>query len=162
MTLAKSLGGGFPIGAMVVKKDFADTLQPGTHATTFGGSPLACAAALAVFEAIDKEKLLANTVITSSYLFKKLHELRRRHSVIREVRGMGLMAGVELEIEGKGIYEECLNRKLLINCTQGNVLRLMPPLVVKEKEIDRAIQILEEALAADEEKRLTKEGSRVA
>jgi predicted acetylornithine/succinylornithine family transaminase len=162
MTLAKSLGGGFPIGAMVVKKDFADTLQPGTHATTFGGSPLACAAALAVFEAIDKEKLLANTVITSSYLFKKLNELKRRHSVIREVRGMGLMAGVELEIEGKGIYEECLNRKLLINCTQGNVLRLMPPLVVKEKEIDRAIQILEEALAAEEEKRLTKEGSKVA
>ncbi len=162
MTLAKSLGGGFPIGAMVVKKEWADTLQPGTHATTFGGSPLACAAALAVFEAIDKEKLLANTVITSSYLFKKLNDLKRKHSVIREVRGMGLMAGVELEIEGKGIYEECLNRKLLINCTQGNVLRLMPPLVVKEKEIDRAVQILEEVLVAEEEKRLTKEGSKVA
>lgn len=162
MTLAKSLGGGFPIGAMVVKKEWADTLQPGTHATTFGGSPLACAAALAVFEAIDKEKLLANTVITSSYLFKKLNDLKRKHSLIREVRGMGLMAGVELEVEGKGIYEECLNRKLLINCTQGNVLRLMPPLVVKEKEIDRAVQILEEVLVAEEEKRLTKEGSRVA
>ncbi|MGH7198930.1 MAG: aspartate aminotransferase family protein [Candidatus Omnitrophota bacterium] len=162
MTLAKSLGGGFPIGAMVARKEVADTLQPGTHATTFGGSPLACAAALAVFEAIDKEKLLANTVITSSYLFKKLNELKRKHSVIREVRGMGLMAGVELEMDGKAIYEECLNRKLLINCTQGNVLRLMPPLVVKEKEIDRALQILEEVLIAEEAKHLTQEGSKVA
>ena len=154
MTLAKSLGGGFPIGAMVANKEISDTLQPGTHATTFGGSPLACAAALAVFEAIDKEKLLANTVITGSYLFKKLNELKRKHSIIREVRGMGLMAGVELDIEGKNIYEECLKKKLLINCTQGNVLRLMPPLVVKEKEIDRAIQILEEVISVEEEAHL--------
>ena len=151
MTLAKSLGGGFPIGAMVARKEIADTLQPGTHATTFGGSPLACAAALAVFEAIEKEKLLNNTVITGSYLFKKLNELKKKHRVIKEVRGMALMAGVELEVEGKNIYEECLKRKLLINCTQGNVLRLMPPLVVKEKEIDRAIQILDEVLAAQSE-----------
>lgn len=161
LTLAKSLGGGFPIGAMVAKKEIADTLQPGTHATTFGGSPLACAAALAVFEAIDKEKLIANTVITGSYLFKKLNELKKKHSIIREVRGMGLMAGVELEIEGKNIYEECLKKKLLINCTQGNVLRLMPPLVVREKEIDRAIEILDEVIAVEEDAHLAKEGSKI-
>ncbi len=146
MTLAKSLGGGFPIGAMVVKKEFADVLQPGTHATTFGGSPLACAAALATFEAIDKEKLLNNTVITGSHLFKKLQELKKKHSVIRQIRGMGLMAGIELEIEGRTVYEQCMEKKLLINCTQGNVLRIMPPLVVKIKEIDRAIQVLDEVL----------------
>ena len=93
-------------------------------------------------------------------MFKKLNEMKKKHSIIREVRGMGLMAGVELEIEGRSIYEECLKRKLLINCTQGNVLRLMPPLVVKEKEIDRAIQILGEVIAAEEEAHLTKEGSR--
>ncbi len=162
MTLAKSLGGGFPIGAMVAKKEIADLLPPGTHATTFGGGPLACSAALAVFEAIDKEKLIANCVITGSYLFKKLHELKKRHPMVREVRGMGLMAGIELEIDGKNIYEECLKRKLLINCTQSNVLRLMPPLVVKEKEIDRAIQILEEVIAAEEEVHLAKEGSKIA
>ncbi|MBI3253068.1 MAG: aspartate aminotransferase family protein [Candidatus Omnitrophica bacterium] len=148
MTLAKSLGGGFPIAALVAKKEIADVLSPGTHATTFGGGPLACAAALATFEAIHKEKLMSNAVIAGSYLFKKLNELRRRHPVIRDVRGMGLMAGVELGVDGKGVYEECLKKKLLINCTQGNVLRLMPPLVVKEKEIDRAVQILDEALGA--------------
>lgn len=159
MTLAKSLGNGFPIGAMVVKKDYADILQPGMHASTFGGSPLASAAALATFEAIEKEKLINNAVITGSYLFKKLHELKKKHRIIREVRGMALMAGMELTIEGKNIYEECLKKKLLINCTQGNVLRIMPPLVVKEKEIDRAMQILEEVLSAEEARHFSNKGS---
>jgi len=159
MTLAKSLGGGFPIGAMLAKKEIADVLSPGTHATTFGGGPLACAASLAVFEAIEKEKLLNNAVIAGSYLFKRLNELRKKHAVIREVRGMALMAGIELSIEGKNVYEECLKRRLLINCTQGNVLRIMPPLIVREKEVDRAIEILDEVLALVAEQRLTKEGS---
>jgi acetylornithine/N-succinyldiaminopimelate aminotransferase len=162
LTLAKSLGGGFPIGAMIAASRIADLLQPGSHATTFGGSPLACAAALAVFEAIEKEKLLSNAVITGSYLFRRLNELKKKHAVIREVRGMALMVGVELAVEGKSVYEECLKRRLLINCTQGNVLRLMPPLVVKEKEIDRAVQILEEVLVLEEERRMTKEGSKAA
>lgn len=148
MTLAKSLGGGFPIGAMVARKEIADILQPGTHATTFGGSPLACAAALAVFEAIDKERLLANAVVTGEYLMRKLNGLKARHSVIRQVRGMGLMVGVELETDGAEVYEQCLKNKLLINCTQRNVLRVMPPLIVKEREIDRAVQILDLALEA--------------
>ena len=152
MTLAKSLGGGFPIGAMVAKREIADALQPGTHATTFGGSPLACAASLAVFEAIEKEKLLNNAVIAGSYLFKKLQELKRKHAQIKDVRGMALMAGIELEGEGKSIYEECLKKRLLINCTQGNVLRLMPPLVVKEKEIDRAVQILDDIMKEGNQK----------
>ncbi len=146
MTLAKSLGGGFPIGAMLAKKEIADALQPGTHATTFGGGPLACAASLAVFEAIEKEKLLNNAVIVGSHLFRRLADLQKKHSIIKEVRGMALMAGIELTIDGKNIYEECLKRRLLINCTQGNVLRIMPPLIVREKEVDRAIEILDEVL----------------
>lgn len=162
MTLAKALGGGFPIGALVAQKEFADLLGPGTHATTFGGSPLACVAALATFEAIDKEKLLANAVIGGSHLFKRLGELKKKHSMIREVRGMGLMIGVELETDGRAIYEECLKKRLLINCTQGNVLRLMPPLVVREKESDRAVQILDEVMTAHEESRLVNEGSKVS
>jgi acetylornithine/N-succinyldiaminopimelate aminotransferase len=167
MTLAKALGGGFPIGAMMAKKEIADVLSPGTHATTFGGGPLACAAALAVFEAIEKEKLLNNTVIVGSYLFKKLNDLKKKHPVIRDVRGMALMAGIELSIEGKGIYEECLKNRLLINCTQGNVLRVMPPLVVREKEVDRAVDILDQALArsasgGEAQRNLTKEGSKAA
>jgi acetylornithine/N-succinyldiaminopimelate aminotransferase len=146
MTLAKTLGGGFPIGAMVAKKEIADVLQPGMHASTFGGSPLACAASLAVFEAIEKEKLLHNTVLMGAYLTKKLKELSKKHTVIRDIRGMGLMIGVELAVEGKLVYEACLQRKLLINCTQGNVLRLMPPLIVKKNDIDRALRILDEVL----------------
>lgn len=162
MTLAKSLGGGFPIGAMVAKKEIADALQPGTHATTFGGSPLACAAGLATFEAIEKEKLISNTVIVGSYLFKKLNELKKRLPMIREVRGMGLMAGLELTIDGRNVYEGCLKKRLLINCTQGNVLRLMPPLIVREKEAARAVQLLEEVLVAEQEKVSNTEGSRAA
>lgn len=147
MTLAKSLGGGFPIGALVAKKKIADTLQPGTHGTTFGGSPLACAAALAVFAAIEKEKLLDRAVAMGRYLRIKLNGLKKKHGAIKEVRGMALMMGVELNIEGRKIYEKCLKGGLLINCTQGNVLRIMPPLTVTKREIDQAIQILSEVLA---------------
>ena len=143
MTLAKSLGGGFPIGALVAGSKVADVLHAGTHGTTFGGSPLACSASLATFEAIKKEKLLKNAKVMGAYLLKKLGELKKRHSAIREVRGIALMAGVELKTEGKKVYEECLKKGLLINCTQGNVLRIMPPIIVRKKEIDQAIKILD-------------------
>jgi predicted acetylornithine/succinylornithine family transaminase len=146
LTLAKSLGGGFPIGALVARKTIADTLGAGSHGTTFGGSPLACAAALATFEAIEKGKLLKNAALMGAYLLKKLHELKKKHAVIREVRGMALMTGIELAVEGKEIYEECLKKGLLINCTQGNVLRIMPPITVTKKEIDKALKILDGAL----------------
>src|SRR3989344_424797 len=146
LTLAKALGSGFPIGAFVARKRIADTLQPGTHGTTFGGSPLACAAGLATFDAIKKEHLLQNARRMGAHLFKKLQELKEKHPVIREVRGIGLMAGLELVHEGKNVYNACLKRGLLINCTQGNVLRIMPPLVVSKQQIDRAISILDEAL----------------
>ena len=145
LTLAKSLGGGFPIGAFIAKAEIADTLQPGTHGSTFAGSPLACAAALATFEAIEKGKLLEKAEHMGAYLMKKLNALKKKHAVIREVRGVGLMVGVELTVEGKKIYEECLKSGLLINCTQAVVLRIMPPLIVKKKEIDQAIAILDEA-----------------
>ena len=148
LTLAKALGGGYPIGALVANAKIADTLGPGTHGTTFGGSPLACAASLAVFKAIKKENLLKNATVMGAYLQKRLNELKKRHSIIREVRGMGLMVGVELAVEGKKIYEDCLEKGLLINCTQGNVLRIMPPITVKKSEIDQAVSILDKVLAA--------------
>ena len=150
VTMSKSMGGGFPIGALVAKKEIADTLKPGTHGTTFGGSPLACAAALATLEAINEEKLLDNAVAMGAYLRKKLEALKKRHPVIEEVRGIALMQGVKLNIEGKQIYEKCLKRMLLINCTQGNVLRIMPPITVKKSEINTAIRILDEVLADEE------------
>jgi acetylornithine/N-succinyldiaminopimelate aminotransferase len=147
MTLAKALGGGLPIGVMAVKKEIADTLRPGTHASTFGGGPVICKAATAVLQAIQKEKLLKNAQVTGEYLFVKLNELKNKHKIIKEVRGLGLMAGVELHAPGREIVEECVKNGLLINCTHENVLRLMPALDVTKKEIDKAINILGTALS---------------
>ena len=146
MTLAKSLGGGFPIGAMVAKKDIADVLQPGTHASTFGGSPLACAAALAVFEAIEEGNLVEKAVRRGRYLHNRLSLLKKDFPFVKIVRGKGLMQAVELEIEGKNIVDKCLEKGLLINCTQKKVLRIMPPLVVKNADIDAAVAILQEVM----------------
>ena len=146
MTLAKALGGGLPIGMMVVKKEISDTLGPGMHASTFGGGPVICSAALAVLRAIQKEKLLANAQEMGEYLFLKLNELKNKYSVIKEVRGIGLMVGVELNIEGKAIVEKCIEKKLLINCTHDKVLRLMPAINITKKEIDKGVVILDEVL----------------
>jgi len=147
MTLAKALGGGLPIGAMVVKKEFADILGPGMHASTFGGGPVICKAALAVLESIQKEKLLNNARDMGGYLFQRLNELKSKFTVIKEIRGLGLMVGVELNVEGKPLVEECLKRGLLINCTHDKVLRLMPALNITKKEIDKALGILAGVLA---------------
>jgi len=146
MTLAKGLGGGLPIGMMVVKKEIADTLQPGTHASTFGGGPVIACAALAVLKAIQREKLLANAQKMGEYLFRKLNTLKEKYPVIKEVRGFGLMAGLELNTPGKSIVEQCIAKGLLINCTHDTVLRLMPALLVTKKEIDKALGLLESAL----------------
>jgi predicted acetylornithine/succinylornithine family transaminase len=147
MTLAKSLGGGLPIGAVVARGKFADVLTPGTHASTFGGSPIVCAAGLAVFEAIRKEKLLGNTVKMAKHLRKKLESLKSKHPFISEVRNVGLICGVELSVKGDDIYKECMKEGLLINCTQNTILRIMPPMTVTEKEIDKAVTILDKVFA---------------
>ena len=147
MTLAKSLGGGLPIGACVAREKFQDVLTPGTHASTFGGSPIVSAAALGVFEAIKKEKLLANTGKMGAYLKKKLEGLKAKYNFIKEVRCVGLICGVELSIKGDDIYSECLREGLLINCTQETVLRIMPPMTVTKTEIDKAAAILDKVLA---------------
>ena len=146
MTLAKSLGGGMPIGATVVAAEYADVLQPGTHASTFGGSPIVCAAALAVFEAIKKEGLLSNVNKMGKYLFDSLTSLKSKHSFIKQVRGMGFMLGVELDREGNDIVQGCIDKGLLINCTHQKVLRIMPPLGTTKQQIDKAIGILDEVL----------------
>ncbi|MCX5711360.1 MAG: aspartate aminotransferase family protein [Candidatus Omnitrophica bacterium] len=146
MTLAKALGGGLPIGMMVVKKEIADTLQPGMHASTFGGGPVICKAALASLTAIQKEKLLAKAQKTGEYLLEKLHKLRDRYPAINEVRGMGLMIGLDLNIPGKPLVEKCFEKGLLINCTHDTVIRLMPALNISIKEVDRAIDIIEKSL----------------
>lgn len=145
MTLAKALGGGLPIGALVVKNSIADTLKPGMHASTFGGSPLVCKAALGVFKAIQSDKMLKNTRVMGAYLLSRLTELRQEFHCIREVRGLGLMIGLELTMDGKPVVDECLKQGLIINCTQGNVLRIMPALNVTKKQIEKALRILRAA-----------------
>lgn len=146
MTLAKALGGGLPIGALVARREIADTLTAGKHASTFGGSPLVSKAALAVFRAIQKEKLLTNAARMGDYLKEKLSALARKYAIIKEIRGIGLMIGIELTIPGKYIIEECIKEGLLINCTHEKVLRLMPALQVTQKQIDKASGILDKVL----------------
>jgi len=146
ITIAKAIAGGLPMGVMLVKKEIADTLGPGMHASTFGGGPLIAKAALAVLTAIQKEKLLTNAQRTGEYLFSGLNELKNKHSIIKEVRGLGLMAGIELNIEGNTVVEKSIEKGLLINCTHERVLRLMPALNITKKEIDKAINILDNVL----------------
>ena len=146
ITLAKALGGGLPIGAMIVKKDIADTFKPGMHASTFGGGLVICKAALGVFRGIQKDKMLKNAQKMSNYIFDRLDAMKEKYKIIKTVRGIGLMIGIELSVEGKGIAEECLKRGLIINCTHNTVLRLMPALNVTKKQIDKALHILGKAL----------------
>ncbi len=146
MTLAKALGGGLPIGMMVVRKEIADTLGPGMHASTFGGGPVICKSALAVLKAIQEEKLLKNAEKLGEYLLVKINGLKEKYKVIKEVRGIGLMLGIELNVEGKAVVEACLAKGLLINCTHDRVLRLMPALNVSKKEADKAMEILDSVL----------------
>ena len=116
------------------------------HASTFGGSPLVCKASLGVFEAIKTDKMLANTKVMGKYLMTQLNLLKTEFNYIVEVRGLGLMIGVELSIEGKLIWDECFKRGLIINCTQGKILRIMPALNVTKKQADKMIYILRQAL----------------
>ncbi|HOO76458.1 MAG TPA: aspartate aminotransferase family protein [bacterium] len=158
MTLAKALGGGVPIGAFVAGEKFAGVLAPGTHASTFGGNPLACAAGLAVFEAMEEEGVIANTRELGAYIEGRFRELAARIPSIREVRGRGLMLGLELDFPGAEIAAECLDRGVIINCTAGNVLRVMPALNATREEADIAIEAMEKALSARSEPARSEKG----
>lgn len=146
LLLAKTLGGGFPIGAVIAKRAVADVLTPGTHATTYGGSPLGCACVLAVFEAVEKQGLLQRVNLFSSMVFERLGELKARTPIIKEVRGRGFMIGIELTIDGRPIVDACRAKRLLINCTQEKVLRLLPAMTITKVQLERALSILEAVL----------------
>ncbi|HOM26348.1 MAG TPA: aspartate aminotransferase family protein [bacterium] len=146
MTLAKTLGGGFPVGAMIARKEIADLMGPGTHASTFGGSPLACAACLGVLEAIENENLLENVKIMGKYLKEKLEKLKEEFKGIKKVKGLGLMLAIEIEKQGEELVNICAKNGLLINCTHQNVIRIMPAINVKKEEIDEGIEILKKSL----------------
>jgi predicted acetylornithine/succinylornithine family transaminase len=144
LTLAKSLAGGVPIGALLIKKGIADSFEPGDHASTFGGNPLATAAGVAALTAILEEGMLENCQKVGAYFFSRLEEIKRRFSFIQDVRGKGLILGMELKIEGGSFVKEMMQRGFLINCTMGNVLRFLPPLIVTKGEVDRLVEALEE------------------
>jgi len=144
LTLAKSLAGGVPIGAVLMKREAAEGFGPGDHASTFGGNPLATAAAVAAFNAILEEGMLENCQKVGCYFFSRLEETKRKFPFVREVRGRGLILGLELTMEGGGIVKEMMHRGILINCTMGNVLRFLPPLIVTEEEVDRTVNTLED------------------
>jgi acetylornithine/succinyldiaminopimelate/putrescine aminotransferase len=146
MTLAKGLGGGVPIGAVLATEKVSRAFKPGDHGSTFGGNPLVCSAAVATLEVIlEGGFILDQCTRMGDYLIKKLDYLKKEHSsVVVEIRGMGLLLGMELTRECAPIVKACLDRGLLVNCANGNVLRFMPPLVVQKGDIDQMADILEE------------------
>jgi len=146
ITMAKTLGGGVAIGAMMAREDLAAVLVPGKHASTFGGNALACSAAIAVIEAIEEEALLENAARLGRHATEKLEQLKEKHAVIDHVRGIGLMIGVQLTSPGAKIVDKCLEKALRINCTHETVLRFMPPMIATPGQIDEAVDILDAVL----------------
>jgi predicted acetylornithine/succinylornithine family transaminase len=148
MTLSKALAGGIACGALVARPEIGERLKPGTHAATFGGNPIACRASLAAIETIEADGLLARAEQIGTQFRARFEALRSRCPLIQEVRVKGAMIGVELSVDGTPIVQRCLERRLLINCTHGTVLRLLPALTLTDEELEEGCTILEEVLLA--------------
>ncbi|WP_459200970.1 acetylornithine transaminase [Methanococcus sp. CF] len=145
VTLAKGLGGGFPIGAMVAKSEIASAFTPGSHGTTFGGNPLACASSAAALDVISE--LLGNAVKMGEYFKNSLKTLEEKYDFVKEVRSLGLMVGLELTFNGSEIVSKMFEKGFLINCTSDTVLRFLPPLIVEKEHIDAMISALDEVFS---------------
>ena len=147
-TLAKALGGGVPIGAVCAKEKFASAFEPGDHGTTFGGNPLATAAGCAVFEAFEKENILENVRCVGTYFKGRLEELAKKHSgKIKDVRGEGLLIGIEFSPEdGKKIFGEMFEKGFLTSLCGGVSMRVAPPLILKNEDVDAFITALDDVL----------------
>jgi acetylornithine/succinyldiaminopimelate/putrescine aminotransferase len=146
VTLAKALAGGVAMGGMVARPEVADKLRPGTHAATFGGNPIACAAALATIQTIEEEGLLARAEQIGERFRAFFEGLRPRCGLIKDVRVKGCMVGVELAVDGAGVVKTCMERGLLINCTHQTVLRLLPAMNLTDAELEEGLGVLEGAL----------------
>ncbi len=147
MSVAKGIGGGFPMGAVLAEEKVSEIFGPGDHGSTFGGNALSCAAANTVIDIIEQEGLLANAAKQGAYFKEKLNDLKKKYpALITAVRGEGLLLGMQLSQPGKTLVDACLAAGLIINCTAGNVIRLVPPLIVTEKEIDIAVAIMDKEL----------------
>lgn len=146
MTLAKALGNGLPIGAMLATDKAAQAFGPGAHASTFGGSPLVTAVALKVLQILIGEGVLDQVAEKGNYLRSRIADLQTTHPVIKAVRGMGLLVGIELTVDGAPIVSECMRHGFLINCIQDRVLRLAPPLIIAKEQIDALVSCLDRVL----------------
>jgi acetylornithine/N-succinyldiaminopimelate aminotransferase len=148
MTTAKAVAGGLPMGAVMVKPPLASSLRPGTHASTFGGSPIVCRAALAVFDALREDGLLENVKGMSEYFGQRLESLKTADIGIRNVRRCGLMIGIELAFPGANLVRRCLDEGLVVNCTHDTILRMLPAYTITREEADHGMDILEKCLRA--------------
>ena len=146
LSLAKALGNGLPIGAMLGTEEVASAFGPGSHASTFGGTPLVTAVSKAVVSSLLKDGWLEHCRDMGAYFMARLEDLKKRHACIKQVRGLGLIIGVELDRPGAPVLDACVQRGFLINCAQEKVLRFVPPLVVTKKEIDQLIEALDTVL----------------
>ncbi|HYL45474.1 MAG TPA: aspartate aminotransferase family protein [Candidatus Limnocylindrales bacterium] len=147
VTIAKPLAGGLPLGAFIASEKFAAAFTPGMHGTTFGGGPMVCAAALEFLSIVEKEGLLAKIRERGEQLLRGLESLAARFDFIREVRGEGLMLGVDLSVEGGPIVQHALRRGLIINCTHDHILRLLPPFIIRKKDVEEFLKRFGDTLA---------------
>jgi len=146
MTLAKALANGLPIGAMLAREDVAESFGPGAHASTFGGTPIVTAASAQVIKVLLEENVIRHGEEMGAYFKEKLSGLKAGHESIVDVRGMGLLLGMKLNIEGDAIVNSCMEKGFLINCIQGNILRFIPPLIIEKEEIDALVACLDKML----------------
>lgn len=149
LTFAKGIGGGFPVAGFAVPERLAHVFKPGDHGGTFGGNPLACAAVYATLTTIKSEGLVDKVAEKGEYFKNELRKLQEKYpDKVTDVRGCGLMLGMEVAGEGKPIVESCLSNNVIVNCTAGNVIRIVPPLIISREEIDIVVAALDKALAA--------------
>ena len=146
VVVAKPLAGGLPLGALLARESFASAFSPGLHGTTFGGGPLVCAVALEFLQTVEDERLLENVRQRSEQIRAGLEQLRARFDFIKEIRGEGLILGLELSVEGAPIVAEALRRGLVINCTHDFTLRFLPPFIVREREVNQFLEKFESIL----------------
>lgn len=149
LTFAKGIGGGFPVAGFAVPERLTHVFKPGDHGGTFGGNPLACAAVYATLTTIKSEGLVDKVAEKGEYFKNELRKLQEKYpDKVTDVRGCGLMLGMEVAGEGKPIVESCLANNVIVNCTAGNVIRIVPPLIISREEIDIVVAALDKALAA--------------
>ena len=153
MCLAKGIAGGVPMGVTLVRPDILSVMKKGEHSSTFGGNPLACAAGTATLQALTQDGLIENAKNMGEKFFRGLNDLKSKHKIIREVRGRGLMIGVELKFDVKDILMEGIKKGLLLLYSGRNILRLLPPLVISDEDVTKSLQILDELLTNEEGRR---------